>query len=152
VRIGFNTDCVHAAVRQVIDAKVAEDPDNERGDRLDERLMAHLEDPREVDDIADPISALIARICRDLGLAVDWSLWEDEEWAVTEWRDAVRGSPYAPGGRRPSLKRNRNSGPRTPCVVRIRRTGMPRRPWPRVRAVSSHPDSGLVGPRTTARR
>jgi len=99
VRIGFNTDCVQAAVTQVIDAEVADDADNERGDRLDERLMAHLEDPREEDDIADlPVSALIARICEDLGLSVDWSLWEDEEWAVAEWRDAVGGSPYAPGG------------------------------------------------------
>ena len=99
VRIGFNTDCVQAAVTQVIDAEVADDADNERGDALDERLTAHLEDPREEDAIADlPVSALIARIAKDLGLAVDWSLWEDEEWAVIEWRDAVCGSPYAPRG------------------------------------------------------
>jgi len=96
-RIGFNTDCVHAAVSQAIEAEVAEDPDDERSDELGERLMAYLEDPREEDAIAgQPVSAQIARVCKDLGLSADWSLWEDEEWAVIEWRDAVPSSPYAP--------------------------------------------------------
>jgi hypothetical protein len=32
---------------------------------------------------------------------VDWSLWEDEEWAVAEWRDGLVGSPYAASSHTP---------------------------------------------------
>ena len=41
------------------------------------------------------VSALVAKICKTLDLPVDWSLWEDEDWAVAEWREGVAGSPYA---------------------------------------------------------
>jgi hypothetical protein len=30
------------------------------------------------------VSELVARICKDLGVSVDWSLWEDEAWAIEE--------------------------------------------------------------------
>jgi hypothetical protein len=42
-------------------------------------LVDRLEDPREADALADlPVSILVAGFCKDLGVAVDWSLWEDE--------------------------------------------------------------------------
>jgi hypothetical protein len=31
---------------------------------------------------AAPIGDLVARICADLGVTPDWSLWEDEAWAI----------------------------------------------------------------------
>ena len=41
-----------------------------------------------------PISAVVGRICADLGLTPDWTLWACEDWAKAEARDGVAGSPY----------------------------------------------------------
>ena len=38
---------------------------------------------------------MVAQICRDLGLAIDLSLWEDEDWAIEEAEARTTGSPYA---------------------------------------------------------
>ena len=98
LRMRLHTDCVHTAVRQAIKADGAGAEDKARAKRLNERLREYLDDPREEDDIADlPVSALIARICKTLGVAVDWDLWKDEDWAVAEWREDAPGSPYAFG-------------------------------------------------------
>ena len=68
----------------------------DQAERLGEALTERLEDPRDIEDFEDlPASALIARICADLGIEPDWSLWEDEDWAVQETQDRVRGSPFA---------------------------------------------------------
>jgi hypothetical protein len=48
-----------------------------------------------------PLGEIVARICADLGLRPDWSLWEDEPWAVeaagaeppTEPREPPRQAP-----------------------------------------------------------
>ncbi|HEY4029541.1 MAG TPA: hypothetical protein VGM25_04315, partial [Caulobacteraceae bacterium] len=65
-------------VERVIDA--ADGHDTERLlDDLDERL----DDPSDAADFADrPLGELVAAICRDLGVTLDWSLFEDEDWAI----------------------------------------------------------------------
>ena len=82
-------------VEQAIEA--AQDPkgdgsDTERRlDHLDERLL----DEDEIVSFGTlPIGASIARICASLGLTPDWSLWEDEDWAIEEAETDAPGSPY----------------------------------------------------------
>jgi hypothetical protein len=102
-RINFRADCVHTAIGQAIEAETTRTGDEERAERLDEQLRERLEDPREDDVIADlPVSALIERICKTLGVAVDWDLWKNEDWAVEEWREGVPGSPYAAASGQPN--------------------------------------------------
>ena len=118
-RIRFNFDCAEAAIGEAIAAETGRTGDEARAERLNERLLEQLEDPREEDEIADlPISALVARLCKSLGVAVDWSLWEDEEWAVAEWREGLIGSPYAASrhtpGRRDEPERPEASGREAP--------------------------------------
>ena len=95
-RYGITARLAHAAVSQAIEIETLQDPDEVRAERLDERLLDDLEDPDEMDAIADlPVSAVIARICADLGVPVDWSLWAHEDWALEERRTRTPGSPYA---------------------------------------------------------
>jgi hypothetical protein len=103
-RIGAHTGCVGAAVGAAIAAESKRSGDKARARGLRARLWEQLEDPREEDAFADlPISALVARLCGDLGVPVDWSLWEDEDWAVAEWRAGFAGSPYVARGETPEL-------------------------------------------------
>ena len=101
-RIGLHARCVGGAVGAAIAAESKRSGDKARARGLRTRLWEQLEDPREADEIADlPVSKLVARICDDLGVPVDWSLWEDEDCAVDEWRAGVAGSPYAAPGETP---------------------------------------------------
>jgi hypothetical protein len=46
-------------------------------------LNERLDDGAYDADFADaPIGDLVARICADLGVTPDWSLWEDQAWAI----------------------------------------------------------------------
>ena len=95
-RISVNMENVNVAVRRAIKADPAAISDKARAKRLTDGLLRYLNDPRQEDAIAEmSVSALVAKISETLGLAVDWSLWEDEDWAVAEWRAGVPGSPYA---------------------------------------------------------
>lgn len=72
-----------------------------------ERLLLNLDERLAEPDIeADcgerPISAIVARLCTDLGVVPKWQLWANEPWAVREARLNVPGSPFA--GRRPGLQ------------------------------------------------
>ena len=60
-------------------------------------LRERLDDGDEEEaDFADrPIGELVARICKDLGITPDWSLLEDEDWAIEEARTRPPGSPFA---------------------------------------------------------
>jgi hypothetical protein len=70
---------VKEIVSAVIDAEVGEYDVEGLYDDLNERL----DDGDEEADFADrPIGELVARICRDLGVTLDWSLFEDEDWAI----------------------------------------------------------------------
>jgi hypothetical protein len=72
---------VKRIVEQAIDAEAdGSDREDLLGD-LDERL----EDADLDADLAErPIGEIVARICRDLGIPLDWSRWEDEAWALEE--------------------------------------------------------------------
>ena len=86
-------------VEQAIEA--AEDP---KGDGSDtERRLDHLgERLADEDEIISfgtlPIGASVARLCAELGPTPDWSLWENEDWAIEEAETDAPGSPYASGG------------------------------------------------------
>ena len=57
-----------------------------------------LDDDNEYDALNfndRPIGEMVVQICRDLGLTIDLSLWEDEEWAIEEAEARTLGSPYA---------------------------------------------------------
>jgi hypothetical protein len=72
---------------------------------LDARIHIHAE--REPDFADLPLGVLVARICRELGVRPDWSLWAETDWARDEAEAQVPGSPFsgpsAPpmSGRRP---------------------------------------------------
>jgi hypothetical protein len=92
----------------------AEDPEGDGSDT--ERRLDHLHERLvDEDEIVSfgtlPIGASIARICADLGLTPDWSLWEDEDWAIEEARTDAPGSPYATSSRQPSERRETNGSP-----------------------------------------
>lgn len=71
-------------VTQAIEAEAAErnTPESEV-----ERLLDDLDERLDEGDYADalkvaPIGELVAGICADLGVTPDWSLWEDQAWAI----------------------------------------------------------------------
>jgi hypothetical protein len=59
-------------------------------------LREVLADEEAFDDLVGdrPLGAIVAAICADLGVNVDWSLWADEDWAIEEARTKPPGSPY----------------------------------------------------------
>jgi hypothetical protein len=86
---------VRKIVGEVIEAEADSDIE---ADRLFTDRDERLEDGDEEADFADrPIGELVARICCDLGVSVDWSLFEDEDWAIEEARTRPPGSPFAAG-------------------------------------------------------
>jgi hypothetical protein len=71
-------------VAEAIEAEAVEKKSSEREiERLLDDLDERLEDG-DYDDELDhaPIGDLVARICADLGVTPDWSLWEDQAWAI----------------------------------------------------------------------
>ena len=86
-------------VEQAIEA--AQDPRSDGSDterRLD-HLYERLQDEDEIVSFGTlPIGASVARLCKALGLTPDWSLWENEDWAIEEAQTDEPGSPYASGG------------------------------------------------------
>ena len=94
-RLALNTDAVATVVEDAIETHAYGDDTLQV--RLLRRLTERLEDPREEDELIDlPVSTTIVRIGRALGVHIDWVIWENEEWAVEEWRQALPGSPFAP--------------------------------------------------------
>jgi hypothetical protein len=52
---------------------------------LREALHERLDDYEALDELdGKSVGEIIARICRDLGVEPDWSLWQDEPWAGDE--------------------------------------------------------------------
>jgi hypothetical protein len=77
----------HAVRDHVADAIEAEAAERGTPDRDVERLLDDLDerlDDGDYDEVlADaPIGDLVARICADLGVTPDWSLWDDQAWAI----------------------------------------------------------------------
>jgi hypothetical protein len=80
-------DRARVAMEQLIEAQPIEAVEK---DWLRGEVSERLED--ETDGKFDlPTSAIIAGLCRDLGLKPDWDRWKDEPWAVEEARAS---SPY----------------------------------------------------------
>ena len=102
LRGAISMTTVREAIETVLDARVdaetgEDDPVPDEIHDLYEALDERLTDPKDKDDFADlPISQLIARVCKDLGMVPDWNLWAEEEWAVEEAEARMAGSPYAP--------------------------------------------------------
>jgi hypothetical protein len=85
---------VRVIAAEAIEAEIHEDCRAQVLAEMDERLDAY--DDLERDDLERrPVGALVAEICRALGVPVDWSLWEQEEWACQEGETRAHGSPYA---------------------------------------------------------
>ncbi|MDB6080198.1 MAG: hypothetical protein JWO82_3945 [Akkermansiaceae bacterium] len=77
-------DEVRDYVAEAIEAEAAEKGTPEKEI---ERLLDDLDERLEVGDYDEvlpnlPIGDLVERICADLGVTPDWSLWESEDWAI----------------------------------------------------------------------
>jgi hypothetical protein len=78
---------VRLLVERVLNAEAEESDAENLFYDLGERLETDYDDA----DFADrPIGELVQRICKDLGVALDLSIWQDEDWAIEE---AARLSP-----------------------------------------------------------
>jgi hypothetical protein len=101
--------------------------DEDEIERLLEDADERLSDMETEEDFADaPISAIVARICADLGLTPDWTMWAREAWAKAEARDGVAGSPYERSGR--AVETPAKSGAPTdpsPSLETVQATGPP---------------------------
>jgi len=79
---------------------VADVIETEAGDRADVLRLAQQgreavwDGWYEAEFDEKPVSAVVAQVCKDLGIPVDWSRWEDEDWAIEEAEDGVEGSPF----------------------------------------------------------
>ena len=90
---------VRTIVGEIIEAECDTDF---QADRLFKERDERLGDGDEEADFADcSIGELVARICRDLDVTPDWSLFEDEDWAIDEARTRPPGSPFAAAGSGP---------------------------------------------------
>jgi hypothetical protein len=95
-RIGLAVAGVKAAVGAAIAVEAKRTGDKKLAVRLGRQLSERLDDPREEEAFAElPVSMLVERVCKHLDLPMDWSLWQDDDWAVAEWRAGLAGSPYA---------------------------------------------------------
>ncbi len=82
--------------RLVTEAIGREAPEPAEQSRLERLLQERLEDDDIRRDLARcTLGELIQRICADLGIEPDWSMWANDGWARAEIRDKPHGSPYA---------------------------------------------------------
>ena len=81
-------------VARVVKEAIKRDPGewHERLQKLDARIDEE-DIESDIGRIAD--SAIIARLCKDCGVAAPWELWAGEHWALEEVRLEPPGSAYA---------------------------------------------------------
>jgi hypothetical protein len=83
-------------VRDIVEEVIEEVHDGRDHERLRDALHEHLEGLEDEADLLDrPISQTVSAICEALNLTPDWSFWQDQDWALDEAEDDVKGSPYA---------------------------------------------------------
>lgn len=83
---------VERIIERVIRAELS---DEDEADRLAEAAWERLDHDEFYGDLlAQPIGEIIARVCRDLGLAPDWSRLAEEAWARQEIDSGAAGSPF----------------------------------------------------------
>jgi len=63
---------------------------------LTEILSERLEDAEDADFADRPLGELVAGICRDLGVTIDWSVWTDETWGLEALAAERAEAPKAP--------------------------------------------------------
>jgi hypothetical protein len=86
-----------AEIRRIVGEAIADLPGSETGrESIRNDLQERLDDEESFEDfIGDrPLGAVVAALCKELGVAVDWSLWAEEDWAIEEIRTKPPGSPY----------------------------------------------------------
>jgi hypothetical protein len=83
-------------------------------ERLSDSLRERLDDADDCDFADRPLGEIVAAICRDLGVPVDWSLWEDEPWAAEALAAERAASPEAPP---PDLPSAANAPPGDPPLA-----------------------------------
>lgn len=69
------------------DRQGAEHLAREACDRLDD-------DDIYGDLLSRPVGELVAMVCKDLGIEVDWEALSDEAWALAEIESGAAGSPF----------------------------------------------------------
>jgi hypothetical protein len=81
-----------ARVKRIIEQAI--DAEADGSDRED--LLGDLDERLEDEDLfADyderPFGEIVARICRDIGIAPDWTLWDAEDWGIETGAAQVGG-------------------------------------------------------------
>lgn len=84
-----------ARVERIVERLIrAEARDEAEGERLADEAYERLDSDDIYGQLTErPVSEIIARICRDLGLAPDWTQLADEAWAQDELAGAAAGAP-----------------------------------------------------------
>jgi hypothetical protein len=86
-----------AEVGRIVEEAIANLPRSETArESIRNDLRERLDDEEACEDLIGdrPLGAIVAAICTDLGIEVDWSLWADEDWAIEEARTKPADSPY----------------------------------------------------------
>jgi len=86
-----------ARVEAIIERVAKADHDEEEVDRLVREAGERLDDEDLYGEVLGrPVGELVSLICRDLGLAPDWSRLAEEAWARREAAEGDPRSPFAP--------------------------------------------------------
>jgi hypothetical protein len=100
-------------VRHIVEQAIEADADGtDREDLLDD-LHERFEYEDDLRFADRPIAEHVARICRDLGVTPDWTLWSDEDWAIEETATRPGGSPDVTAEEAPHSVSSRNG--QSPC-------------------------------------
>jgi hypothetical protein len=86
-----------AQIKRIVGEAIDSRPGSaEARDSIRNELSERLDDEEAFEDLIGdrPLGAIIAALCADLGVEVDWSLWADEDWAIEEARTKPPDSPY----------------------------------------------------------
>ena len=70
-------------LRRIVEQAIEAEAHGSEAEHLLIDLDERLDDAEDDADFADaPIADQVARLCADLGVTPDWTLWEDQDWAI----------------------------------------------------------------------